>query len=111
MMDTKVLDGNYVLGPTRLPQTVEGLEELLQYARLRLALRRGSLPYNRELGSGLYQWDPQKEHAEDRALALANEALLGLAGVRAKAAYIIENGVRFLIATPLGEGEVEIGNL
>lgn len=110
-MDTKIVDGNAVLGPTGLPETVEGLEELLQYARLRLAMKRGSLPYNRELGSGLYQWSAQEDRALDRALALANEALLGLAGVRAKSAEAVDGGVRFLIATPLGEGEVEIGNL
>ena len=47
-MDTRVENGGFVLGPNGLPETVEGLEELLQYARLRLTLRRGSTP----LGEG-----------------------------------------------------------
>ncbi len=110
-MDVKVENGGYVLGPTGLPETVEGLEELLQYARLRLTLRRGSLPYNRELGSGLGQWSPQEDRAEDRARALANEALLGLRGVRAVSARMTDGGLAFHIATPLGEGEIELGEL
>ena len=110
-MDLKVEKGNFVLGPTGLPETVSGLEELLQRARISLELRRGMFPYNRELGSRLWQLDPQEEHREDRALALANEALLGLAGIRAEQARSTEAGMAFTIVTPLGEGEVEIGNL
>lgn len=110
-MDTRVENGGFVLGPNGLPETVEGLEELLQYARLRLTLRRGSLPYNRELGSGLYQWSPQEDRAEDRALALANEALQGLGGVRAVSARAADSGLVFSVATPLGEGEITLGDL
>lgn len=110
-MDTKLIDGHFALGPTGLPETVNGREELLQYARILLTMRRGRFPYNRELGSGLWQWDPQEEHAADRALALANEALMGLPGVRAKSARITEGGAAFTVATPLGEGEIEIGDL
>lgn len=110
-MDTRVENGGFVLGPNGLPETVEGLEELLQYARLRLTLRRGSLPYNRELGSGLWQWSREEPKAEDRALALANEALLGLPGVRAKGVRLTERGAAFTIATPLGEEEMELGEL
>lgn len=110
-MDTKVVNGNYVLGANGLPETVEGKEELLQRARLSLQLRKGKFPYNRELGSGLWQWDRQEEHPEDRALALANEALLRLPGIRAKAARLTEAGLAFLIETPLGEEEIEFGEL
>ena len=53
-MDVKVENGGYVLGPTGLPETVEGLEELLQYARLRLTLRRGRCPIT---GSWAAAWD------------------------------------------------------
>lgn len=110
-MDLKLENGNIALGPGGLPQMVGGLEELLQNAWLRLSIRRGSLPYCRELGSGLWQWDPQEDHALDRAVALANEALLDLPGVRAKRAEATEDGVRFLMETPLGEGEIIIGDI
>lgn len=110
-MDTKLTGGNFGLGSTGLPEKVEGLEELLQYARMRMKLRRGEFPYNRLLGSLLWKWDPDEEHAGDRALAMANEALLGLPGVRAVSVEQTDGGLAFTVATPLGEGEVEIGNL
>lgn len=111
-MDTKVENGGYVPASNGLPEVVEGRAELVQYARLRLLLRRGTFPYNRELGSGLWQWSPQEPHALDRALALANEALLDLPGVRAVSAGMTEeNRLRFTIRTPLGEEEITLGEL
>ena len=97
-----------MLGPTGLPQRAEGLEELLQCAKLRIALRRGEFPYDREAGSTFWLWDPGEEHAWERAVALANEALAGLAGVRAVSARAVQAGVAFTIQTPLGEGEATV---
>lgn len=111
MKDTKVVNGAYVLGANGLPLQAEGKELLLQLARLRLWLRKGRFPYNREAGSGLWALDLGSEHGEDRALALANEALLSLPGVRAEWAEIIGGGIKFGIVTPLGEGEVEFGEI
>ncbi len=110
-MDTKLEGGHFALSPTGLPETVTGKEELLQYARLRLQLRRGAFPYDRQAGSGLWQWTREGEHAADRALALANEALLGMPGVRAVSVEIMEGGAAFRVATPLGEGEITLGDL
>ena len=107
-MDLKVEKGMHTLGPQGLPQQVEGLEELLQNACLRLSLHRGEFPYGRELGSGLHQWEAEGEHAIERALALANEALLDLPGVQAENAAETEDGVRFTLRTPLGEGDVTV---
>ncbi len=101
-------EGVHALGPTGLPQRVGGLEELLQNACLRICLRRGEFPYGREWGSGLREWDPDAEHALERAAALANEALLDLPGVRAVSARETEAGVEFTIRTPLGEGDVTV---
>lgn len=110
-MDIKIENGNFALTSNGLPQTVTGQEELLQNARLRLTMRRGCFPYDRELGSGLWRWDPEEDHALDRAVALANEALLGLPGVRAKSAEMTEDGLTFTVVTPLGEEEINIGDL
>lgn len=110
-MDTRILNGGYVLDSRGMPEIVEGKAELLHYARLRLVMRRGKFPYNRELGSGLWQWSREEDRAADRALALANEALLGLPGVRAKAVRLTESGAVFTITTPLGEEELELGEL
>ncbi len=114
-MDTKVQNGNYVLNANGLPDTVEGLEEQLQLAELSLRLRRGTFPYNRKLGSGLWQWQQQGGRQEnqpgERALALANEALLEMPGLRATQARLTDRGVEFDLETPLGEGVVKIGEL
>ncbi len=107
-MDLKVKEGLHVLGPTGLPERAGGLEELLQNAGLRMALRRGAFPYGRELGSRLQEWDPEEEHALERAAALANEALLDLPGVEAVSAKETEAGVEFRVRTPLGEGDVTV---
>lgn len=107
-MDLKVSRGLHVLGPTGLPQQVDGLEELLQAAALRISLRRGEFPYGRELGSTLWLWDPEEEHALERAAAIANEALMDMPGVLALDAEEVEDGVAFTISTPLGKGEVTV---
>lgn len=111
-MDTKVENGGFVPASNGLPETVEGKAELAHYARMRLLMRRGKFPYDRELGSGLWQWSPQEPRALDRALALANEALLDLPGVRAVSAEMTEdNKLGFTIQTPLGEEEIVLGEL
>ena len=93
------MNGGYVLGANGLPFLVQGKELLLQLARLRLCLRKGKFPYSQEAGSKLW------------ALALANEALLDLAGVQAESAEISGGKIIFRIVTPLGEGEVEYGEI
>lgn len=107
-MELKVEKGVHALGPNGLPLQVTGLAELLQHACMAISLRRGEFPYDREIGSRLWLWDPAGEHALERAVALANEALLDLPGVRAKSAEKTDGGVKFTIHTPLGEGEVTV---
>ncbi len=111
MKDTKVMNGGYVLGANGLPFLVQGKELLLQLARLRLCLRKGKFPYSQEAGSKLWALDLNGEHSRERALALANEALLDLAGVQAESAEISGGKIIFRIVTPLGEGEVEYGEI
>lgn len=111
-MALKLENGTYALGSGGLPEEVSGLQELLQDARLRLTLPRGTFPYGRDLGSGLWDLDPQEERGLDRALALANEALLDLPGVLATAVTRQSTGsLRFTLETPFGEGEVDYGKL
>lgn len=100
-----------MLGAGGLPLQAQGKELLLHLARLRLWLRKGKFPYNREAGSELWALDLNSEHSEDRALALANEALLDLVGVRAESATIAGGKITFRIVTPLGEGDVEFGKI
>lgn len=86
-------------------------QKALTNASLRINLRRGAFPYGRSYGSRLQELDRSGEHAEEQAAALANEALLGLEGVTATAAEFSEQGIKFTIETPFGEGEVLYGQL
>ena len=106
-MDLKWEPGGVALGPGGGPAQVEGLEELLQNVALRLNLHRGSLPYDPELGSGLFQLDHREENSAQRAWALANETLMDLPGVRVvQASYDTETGMwLFTVETPLGGGQ------
>lgn len=108
-MDLKWEPGGVILGTGGIPEQVDGLEELLQNVALRLNLRRGGLPYDPKLGSGLFQLDPQEENSGQRAWALANETLMDLPGVRViQANYDTETKMwRFAVETPLGKGQVE----
>ena len=107
-MDLKWEPGCVVLGPGGIPKTVTGLEEMLQNVALRLNLHRGGLPYDPELGSGLFQLDPQEENSSQRAWSLANETLLDYPGVRViQASYDTEEKMWvFTVETPLGRGRV-----
>lgn len=53
-MELKLQDGRYVFDRSGALQTVEGREELLQRALMRLAARRGSFLPDPEYGSRLY---------------------------------------------------------
>lgn len=111
-MALKLKEGVYPLGPGGLPETVSGLEELLQDVRLCLTLPKGSFPYGRALGSALKDLDLTEEHRERRVLALANEALMDMPGVKAVRAVFPEaGGIVFTVSMPLGEGEVTYGSL
>lgn len=110
-MDTVVKDGGFVPGPGGLPAVAVGLEETLNYVRLSLAVRQGEFPYDRSMGSRLHLLDREEEHATERALAMANEALLWLPGVRVTEVFINGGGMSFRVSAPAGEGSVELGEL
>ncbi len=110
-MDLMIEGGDFVPGPGGLPMAVSGLSEILNYVRLSLSIRQGEFPYDRGIGSRLHLLDRTEEHACERAIAMANEALLWLPGVRVTEAVIGEGGMSFLVMTPMGEGSVELGEL
>ena len=108
-MGLKLIDGTYTLQKNGLPETNTEEEELLQNARLRLAVRQGSFPYGRTIGSRLSGLDWNDEHADEQAVSLANEALLDLPGVQAEQAAVYSTGmIRFTLSTPYGTSQVQI---
>ena len=80
-MTNKLLDGDFVIGPRGVLETVEGSEELLQRARIRLQARRGRFALDPVLGSDLYQVD-LSQAAPDGLEARIREALAPLPQVR-----------------------------
>ena len=109
-MALKIKDGVYALTAAGLPEEIGGVEEQMQNVMLRLNLPLGTFPYGRALGSRLHTLDLSQEHAADRAVALANEALLPLPDIQVKAVEILEEKkIKFTVAAPLGERTVIYG--
>lgn len=107
-MDLKWEPGGAAPGPDGLPQRVDGLDEALQNIAMRLWMVRGSFPYQPSLGSSLGELDPQEENSQQRAWALAGEALLDCPGVRVnKVLWDTEKGMwQLWVTTPQGSGTV-----
>ena len=98
-MDTALMQGDAVRdGQTGRLLTVEGEEELVQRALIRLAVKKGSFFLNPELGSELTllrripssRWDGE-------ALRLVREALAGLDGLTAETVYCERVGADLLL--------------
>ena len=101
-------DGDYVPDERGGLRTVEGAEEVLQRALFQLQVRRGSFPYGPGLGSALWDLDPAGENAGQRALALAQEALLPVPGAEALQAAWDGQAWVIQLKTPQGTGQAAV---
>ena len=79
-MEIKIQNGAVCLNGLGLPETLSGLEALLQRAHNRLNAVRGAFPYDRSLGSRLPYAALSADHGAEEALGFAREALRGLPG-------------------------------
>ena len=79
-MDFRLQNKDLVCSQGGTPDTVTGVEELLQRVMIRLCVPRGRFAYNTQLGS---RWeDLTVEQAQPQELlGMIQEALLGLEGV------------------------------
>lgn len=91
-----------------LPETVYGLEALLQRAKNRLNAVRGGFLYDLSLGSRIPQTALSGRHAAEQALGFAKEALKDCPQIEVLRAQVGENTVTLLLKTPLGEGSVDV---
>ncbi len=76
-MDNLIENGDMVMGRNGDPEMVSGLKELIQRVMIRLSVKRGSFPYDQELGSCLAQLDLSQTD-EFTLLAAVREALSDL---------------------------------
>lgn len=75
-MDTRLYAGDHALGGRGLPVPIHGDEEVVQRALIRLQVRRGALPQDPALGSGLHRLrGAPPKHLHRLALAYVQEAL------------------------------------
>ena len=93
-MEIKIQNGAVCLNGLGLPETLSGLEALLQRAHNRLNAVRGAFPYDRTLGSRLPYAALSADHGAEEALGFAREAL--------------RDAVAVFVETPLGEGSVTV---
>lgn len=99
-MDTLLVNGDFAVDERGLPQKIQGEEELLQQALIRLVVPQGALSTSPKLGSRfaqLGQVSPQQR--EERALQIAQEALLPMSQVRAVWARCEAGGADQLVVT------------
>lgn len=76
-MDCLLKDGDYVLDHRGRPMMIAGDAELAQRAMIRLAVKRGSLPFDPSFGSRIFQvrrMESQKKMQQE-ALSVVRDAL------------------------------------
>lgn len=75
-MDSKIYNGDFAIGENGLTETVDGAEELLQRARIRLSAVRGGFVHDPTLGSRLNRLECAPPKAmEEAAMMYVREAL------------------------------------
>ncbi|MCH3972925.1 MAG: hypothetical protein LKE53_09245 [Oscillospiraceae bacterium] len=77
-MEQKLENGDYLLAPNGLAQSVSGDAALLQHAQNRLLARRGQFVYNPQFGSRLHLVRQGSPAALQQAMRFAQEALAPL---------------------------------
>lgn len=88
-MDTKLENGDFALGSNGRPQTVSGTGELLQRAKIRLAVPLGSFACSPEMGSRLCTLTGNEPDRDARALSMAQDALRLLPQLEAQSAQFV----------------------
>lgn len=89
-MDLKLSEGDFSMNPSGRPKAVTGAEELFQRALIRLSVPLGSFACNPALGSRLHTLAADTPLRDEKALALAQEALRGLTQLSVTAAAFVE---------------------
>lgn len=105
MTEIKLENGAVCMNALGLPETVSGLDALLQRAYNRLNTAKGCFRYDRRLGCRMKDADSL---TADMALRFAQEALLRCPEIAVIGAEVHMCAVTVLLSTPLGEGSVTV---
>lgn len=110
-MDTALENGDFVVGANGFPKRIDGVDELLQRAKICLRVPLGQFPYQPELGSRLHTLRAGDDGNDALALTMAQEALKRLPQLRVdKAVCSAEEPlvISVTLAWPGGESVVEV---
>lgn len=103
-MDTLLVGGDHCTDSRGLPRTVEGVEERIQQALIRLSIRRGSLSGEPRLGSELHKLTGSPSDALDRlALSYVQEALAPMTDLAVRG-VVVEKSSRDTLAVEVTVG-------
>lgn len=81
-MDTLLQNGDHARDGRRIPRSIDGVEELIQQALIRLSVPQGSFALAPRLGSQLHRLHRSPSRQTQRlALAWAQEALSPMPGI------------------------------
>lgn len=106
-MDTAIQNGDFLRDAGGRLRSLDGREELLQRAYLRLQARRGAFPYDPQLGSRISLFSPE-ELTVETAMACIEEAMVDDTALTAVGTTVIPSGVAVEIDTVYGRGTVVI---
>ena len=107
-MEIKIQNGAVCLNGLGLPETLSGLEALLQRAHNRLNAVRGAFPYDRTLGSRLPYAAFSAAPGAAEARGFAREARRAGPAIGSAPVCHPVHAVTVFVETPLGEGSVTV---
>ena len=90
-MDTAISNGDFLKDSRGMPIMLDGIDEILQRVKIRLAVKKGTFLYDKNLGSNLYSLKSDMENLNEMALSYAREATASMCGVDIESAEVISN--------------------
>lgn len=76
-MDIRINNRDIVILPSGYPETVSGLDEVIQRVRIKLGARKGAFAYDRSLGIDEGSIAANRQNSCSTAESIINEALIG----------------------------------
>ncbi|WP_101697252.1 histidine kinase [Clostridium minihomine] len=112
-MDIKLEQGDFAVGQNGLPFSVSTKEELLQRAKIRLSVPKGSFSYDSQLGSRLHTLKLSGSDLNARARELTEEALAKMTELsveKVRCDLVDQNHalLKVELVTPYGLGSISL---